>query len=598
MILVFGGTTEGRQAVKTLDDGVGGYFYSTYGEGQQIECGHGTHIVGAMTETDMSEFCRNNDIKLIVDAAHPFAVNLHATIDKVSEVLKLAVIRYERQYPEVKSDNVIWCEDYDDAIRQMEAHNVTKLLALTGVQTIGKLKAFWQRYETYFRILDRAESLQKAEKAGFPASNLVYYETDNTQKLISEIKPDCILTKESGVTGGFAEKLEAAKDSGIPVFVVRRPKMPERFIAVNGRHGLRREVEHLLPDFYPLHTGFTTGSCATAAAKAALIGLLEGVKVNEVNFNIPEGETMRMQVESVKVSQGFATASVIKEAGDDPDVTNQCRITVKVAYADHEGIKFYGGEGVGTVTLPGLGLAVGEPAINVVPRQMITSELTKLYSSGLDVTISLEDGEALAEKTFNPRVGIVGGVSIIGTSGIVRPFSHEAFIESIKREFDVAIATHCDTIVVNSGGKSENFMKSIYPNLPQSAFIHYGNAIGEVMEIAEEKGIRHLVIGIMLGKAVKLAEGNMDTHSHMVTINKSFLQNLAQQCGCSEATVNAIAQINFARELPQLLADNEQTIFFDELGKLCHKHCSEIFSGRLDVVLISEGCRILNKFES
>jgi len=105
-------------------------------------------------------------------------------------------------------------------------------------------------------------------------------------------------------------------------------------------------------------------------------------------------------------------------------------------------------------------------------------------------------------------------------------------------------------------------MKSIFPNLPQSAFIHYGNAIGEVMEIAEEKGIRHLVIGIMLGKAVKLAEGNMDTHSHKVTINKSFLQNLAQLCGCSEATVNAIAQINFARELPQLLADNEQTIFF------------------------------------
>jgi cobalt-precorrin-5B (C1)-methyltransferase len=598
MILVFGGTTEGRQAVKTLDEGVGEYYYSTYGEHQQIECGHGTHIVGAMSETDMLDFCRCNDVKLIVDAAHPFAANLHTTIDKVAENLNLPVIRYERHYPEIKSDSVIMCDDYADAICQMETDNVTKLLALTGVQTIAKLKPFWQKHEAYFRILDRTESLQKAEQVGFPASKLVYYETDNTQKLISEIKPDCIITKESGTTGGFVEKIEAAQNSGITVYVVRRPKLSKRFIVVNGRHGLRREIEHLLPEFYPLHTGFTTGSCATAAAKAALIGLLDGVKLNEVEFDIPEGETMRMQVESVELSQTYAVASVIKESGDDPDVTNHCCIKAKVSYADHQGIKFYGGEGVGTVTLPGLGLEVGEPAINVVPRQMICSELSKLYPSGLDVTVSLEDGEALAEKTFNPRVGIVGGVSIIGTSGIVRPFSHEAFIESIKREFDVAVAMHCDTVVVNSGGKSEQFMKSIFPSLPQHAFIHYGNAIGDVMAIAEEKGIEHLVIGIMLGKAVKLAEGNMDTHSHKVTINKTFLQQLAQQCGCSTNTVNAISQINFGRELPQILTEDEQDTFFGELGKLCHKHCTKIFGGKLDVVLISDDCKILNKFES
>lgn len=593
MIIVFGGTTEGRVAVRTLDEGEGRYYYSTFSDYQQVECGHGTHISGAMTEAGMREFCLNHGIRLIVDAGHPFASGLHETIGRVGRMLELPVVRLERRYPKVVSDNVVWCRDYDDAARLMESHGVRRLLSLTGVQTIPKLKAFWQAHDTYFRILDRSDSLEKALKAGFPESKLVFYEKENTDRLLDEIKPDAVITKESGESGGFGEKIEAALRRGVRVFVVRRPALPENFIVVDGRHGLRREIERLLPDFYPLHTGFTTGSCATAATKAALTGLLTGNELREVSFRIPEGETMRMEIESVVVSSGSATATVIKDAGDDPDVTHRSRITVTVSFASHTGIRFLGGEGIGTVSLPGLGLPVGEPAINPVPRAMISAELSALYSGGLDVRIGLEDGEALALKTFNPRVGVEGGVSIIGTTGIVRPFSHEAFIESIRREVDVAVAMKCDRIVVNSGGKSERFMKALYPSLPQQAFIHYGNAIGDMMAIAQEAGVGRLTIGLMLGKAVKLAEGHLDTHSHKITLNREFLTEVAERCGCSPAASEAIGRLNFARELPWLLSEEDGQRFFLALLKLCHSHCAAIFHGALEAVLMADDGKIL-----
>ncbi|MDE5714434.1 MAG: cobalt-precorrin-5B (C(1))-methyltransferase CbiD, partial [Muribaculaceae bacterium] len=270
----------------------------------------------------------------------------------------------------------------------------------------------------------------------------------------------------------------------------------------------------------------------------------------------------------------------------------------QVAYASHAGIKFYGGEGIGTVTLPGLGLEIGEPAINPAPRTNIIDELSPLYSRGLDVTISLENGKELAEKTFNPRVGVVGGVSIIGTTGIIRPFSHEAFIDCIRRGMDVAIAMSCERVVVNSGGKSERFMKTLYPSLPPHAFIHYGNSIGETMEIGKEKNVARMTIGIMLGKAVKLAEGNMDTHSHKITVNREFLKRLAKDAGCSDEALTVIDSFNLARELPSLLSVADASCFFPALLKRCHQQCSEIFSNILDAVLLSDDGKILSRIES
>lgn len=595
MILVFGGTTEGRIAVETLDEGTGHYVYSTRGDLQKIECAHGDHIHGAMKESDMIDFCRSNAIRLIIDAAHPFASSLHSTVDKVSQELGIPVIRFERRYPSVDYANTVWCDDFEDSVKVMENAGIKRLLALTGVQTIKKLKPYWSSHETWFRILKRDESFKIAIKEGFPMNRLVYYDDVSVDSLVKAIQPDALITKESGESGGFMEKIKAAEHNGIKFFVVKRPKQSDKFIVVDGRHGLRREIERLLPEFYPLHTGFTTGSCATAAAKAAIMALLTGKKMKDIDFKIPEGETLHMPVESVAIEGNSAIASVVKDAGDDPDVTDKSLISVKVSFAEHDGIRFFGGEGIGTITLPGLGLPVGEAAINPVPRSMMSDELSALYDGGLDVTVSLEDGEELAERTFNLRVGVVGGVSIIGTSGIVRPFSHEAFLESIRREMNVALANGCEKIIVNSGGKSEKYMKALFPGLPQQAFIHYGNAIGETMKIAEECGVKHLIIGLMLGKSVKLAEGNMDTHSHKVTVNRGFLKSLAEECDCSEDSKEVIVNLSLARELPSILSEGDAMRFFPELLRRCHLHCSKIYKGKLDAVLIADDGTILSK---
>ncbi|MDE5674837.1 MAG: precorrin-6A/cobalt-precorrin-6A reductase, partial [Muribaculaceae bacterium] len=218
MILVFGGTTEGRIAVKTLDEGEGRYVYSTRSSLQDVDCAHGKHICGAMNESQMIVFCRDNGVRIIVDAAHPFAQHLHVTISKVSDILSIPVIRLERRYPDSVNGEIIWCEDYEDAIIKMKDCGIRRLLALTGVQTISKLKMFWENNDTWFRILDRAGSIDMAMQSGLPQSKLVFYEENGTSTLIEEIHPDAILTKESGDSGGFKEKIEAALSCGCHLY--------------------------------------------------------------------------------------------------------------------------------------------------------------------------------------------------------------------------------------------------------------------------------------------------------------------------------------------------------------------------------------------
>ena len=444
MILILGGTTEGRLAVRVADAAGSPYWYSTRGDQQQIECKHGTHISGALDEAAMAAFCTAHGIRLLVDAAHPFAVELHRTVAAVAESLDLPVVRVERVYADPAgmsgSDraSLRWCDDYADAIRQLEADGIDRLLALTGVQTIGKLRPFWSRHTCWFRILRREESLEKARQQGFPEERLAYYEEDDDAALIARLRPEAILTKESGESGGFGQKLAAARAAGIPVYAVRRPALPAGFEVVTGEHGLRKAIERLVPDFFPLRSGFTTGACATAAAKAALLALLGHPAGDRVEITFPDGEILALPVADVhllpppprdeanpRAAEPFltqrgrlgqkepaappgqpeprpaaeaATATVIKDAGDDPDVTNGYPIVATVAFSQEPGIHFLQGEGVGRVTLPGLGLPVGGPAINRVPRQMMERELTALCDSGLDVTISVPGGRELAGR--------------------------------------------------------------------------------------------------------------------------------------------------------------------------------------------------------
>ncbi len=624
MILVFGGTTEGRKAVETLEEAGTTYFYSTKGDGQQLKLVHGTHLTGGMDVPQMVALCQEHAIRLLIDAAHPFAEELHRNLLIVAEHIGAPLIRYDRIYPSRESlrGDVIWCRDYDEAVRQLEAHQVERLLALTGVNTIGRLRAYWEQHpSTCFRILNRKTSQAIASASHFPQERLVYFneelsvkdEEQSTVQLIQEQQSDAILTKESGLSGGFMEKISAARKTGVKIFVVERPAypphtphpQPEKIAIVNGPHGLRRAVEQLLPAFYPLHSGLTTGTCATAAAVAAAQRLqrsaggqeTEGLKRYEgqqrqVPVILPDGETI-----SVSVTDGDGYVSCYKEAGDDPDVTNGLEIRAQVRLkkvADCSGrregrvggddIEILGGEGVGIFTLPGFDFPPGSPAINKAPREMIRRNLAS-FGLPLEVTISVPEGADIARKTFNPRLGIEGGISIIGVSGIVKPFSEEAFIDSIRKCMQVAKASGSDHVVINSGAKSERYLKERYPGLPAQAFVQYGNYIGETLTMAHELQIAHVTLGVMLGKAVKLAQGHLDTHSRKATMDLSFVRQLLDEAGIDID----ISTITLARELWERIPPTQLHSFVDSVLQHCRDYCEPLLpNGQLTILLLDD----------
>ena len=606
MILVFGGTTEGRKAAAVCDEAGKPFYYSTKSSSQKISTANGIHITGGMDAHQMLSFCREKDIRLIVNASHPFAEALHRNIAAASEKLNIPVIRYERNYAR-RSKNQLWLESYNEAADFLKKSGISSLLALTGVNTVARLKPYWTEHTCWFRILDRDESREKISEEGFPAGRVLYYgEDEDDISLFKRLKPGAVLLKESGESGGVNEKAEAANALGIPVLVIKRPVLSPLFIPVYGENGLRKKIESIYPGFFELRTGYTTGTCATAATKAAFIALLTGKEQKSADITLPSGELVNIPVFSTTFEGDKASCSVLKDAGDDPDVTNGQEIVSTVQLnANHTDICFLQGKGVGVVTLPGLGLDIGEPAINETPRRMITQEITAMLHhfqdelpgqsavTGVDVTISVPNGEEISRKTFNPKLGIVGGISIIGTSGIVTPFSSDAFIASIRREMQVAKALGCEHIVINSGAKSERFVRQQYPMLRDQAFIHYGNFIGETIQIASELGFKQLTMGIMIGKAVKLAEGSLDTHSKKVVMNKNFLVEIARKANCPEKTVDAISGITMARQLWDIIPEPEYAYFF-QIVKMCREACRALFTnGNLEVFLINEEGGIL-----
>ena len=269
MIIVFGGTTEGRKAVEVLEEAGNAYYYSTKTGEQDIALHHGHRIDGALDAEAMQAFCREHDIRLIVDAAHPFASQLHQTIAQASEALNIPVIRYERIYPP-RDPDITWIDDYSQV-----PTDINTLLATTGVQSISKLKPLEaQGIKVFYRILNRDSSIALAKKQGATDDQLCFYEDAND----IPVEAEAILLKESGLSGGFPEKVEAAKARGMRIFALKRPQcsmVNGQCSMVNGPYGLRRAVEKLFPEFYPLHSGLTTGTCATAAAVAATFQLLK-----------------------------------------------------------------------------------------------------------------------------------------------------------------------------------------------------------------------------------------------------------------------------------------------------------------------------------
>ena len=579
MVLVFGGTTEGRKAVEVLEEAGNVYYYSTKTGEQDIALHHGQRIDGALDAEAMLAFCKEHDILLIVDAAHPFASQLHHTIAHVSEALNIPVIRYERIYPP-RDPDITWIDDYSQVPR-----NIHSLLATTGVQSISKLKPLEDTgIKVFYRILNRESSIAMAKKQGATDDQLCFYE--NAYDI--PVEAEAILLKESGISGGFPEKLEAARAKGMRIIALKRPEIPlgarpfprltGALPCVNGPYGLRRAVEKLLPEFYPLHSGLTTGTCATAAAVAATLQLLKSERPDEVPVILPNGETIMV---AVGYDDGYAYC--IKEAGDDPDVTNGLEIRAKVEPPDC--FEIVGGEGVGRFTLPGFDYSPGEAAINKGPREMMRQNIKE----NVRITISVPDGEEIAHRTFNPRLGIEGGISIIGVSGIVKPFSEEAFIDSIRKCMTVAKASGSARVVINSGGKSERFVKALYPSLPQQAFVEYGNYIGETLKIAHELGIKNVTLGVMLGKAVKLAAGHLDTHSRKTTMDKVFVRQMLTEANCDID----ISNITLARELWDKLPSDKLSTFADTIIRHCAQHCTPLLpNGTLTLLLIDDQGKI------
>ena len=497
MILIFGDTKEGRKAAAVCDQAAKPFYYSTTGNARKVAMAAGIRLTGVMDEAYMASFCRERNIRLIVDAAHPFAEVIHQHIAAVSEQLHIPVIRYERNNPQRKKDP--------------------------------------------------------------PAFN----SCDETN--------------------------------------VKRPVLPSSFLTVNGENGLRKIIENFFPSFFELKTGYTTGACATAAAKAALMTLLTGEKLASVDIRLPNRELVNLPIYALTLEEKKVSCSVLKDGGDDPDVTNGLEIIAAVQLnGNHKGVHILRGEGVGVVTLPGLGLKVGEPAVNKTPRSMIKREIKGVMSqyrdklpgqylkTGVDITLSVPKGEKVAVKTFNPRLGIMGGISILGTSGIVKPFSSDAFIVSIHRGMQIAKALNLEHIIINSGAKSELFIKKQYPKTCEQAFIHYGSYIGEAIKAASALGFKRLTMGIMIGKAVKLAEGSLDTHSNKVVMNKDFLITVAREVNCSETTLDIIRNITMARQLWETIPLSEHG-FFIRITRMCHDVCKPLFpDGVLEILLINE----------
>ena len=273
-----------------------------------------------------------------------------------------------------------------------------------------------------------------------------------------------------------------------------------------------------------LRRGWTTGACAAAATKAAYAALVTGRFPDPVTITLPKGETPSFALALQEQGEGWAKAGIIKDAGDDPDVTHGCLVIATVRRG-RDGIRFTAGPGVGVVTKPGLPIPPGEPAINPAPREMMRRVIAELGGGDADIEISIPGGEALALKTWNPRLGIVGGLSILGTTGIVHPFSCSAWIASIHRGIDVARAMGLQHLAGCTGSTSEDAVKAYY-GLPLEAMLDMGDFAGGLLKYLRDHPVQRVTIGGGFGKIVKLAQGALDLHSGRSQVDFEWLANL------------------------------------------------------------------------
>ena len=334
----------------------------------------------------------------------------------------------------------------------------------------------------------------------------------------------------------------------------------------------------------PLRRGWTTGTCAAAAAKAAFAALITGEFPDPVEVTLPRGERPSFALAMTRRDGDVASAGVIKDAGDDPDVTHGALVVATVRLgAPGAGVAFRAGEGVGTVTRPGLPLPPGEPAINPVPRRMMRDAIAEVAAASgraadAEIEIAIPGGAALAAKTLNGRLGIVGGLSILGTTGIVVPYSCSAWIHSIHRGIDVARAAGLTHIAGATGAASETAVQKLYA-LPEIALIDMGDFVGGMLKYVRAHPLPRVTIAGGVGKMSKLAQGLTDLHSKRGAVDHALLAQFAQAAGGSAELGARIVAANNAAEV-FALAQAEGIALGDEVARAARATAERIVAGR------------------
>jgi cobalt-precorrin-5B (C1)-methyltransferase len=339
----------------------------------------------------------------------------------------------------------------------------------------------------------------------------------------------------------------------------------------------REKMEKPLRRSKELRTGFSTGTAAAAAAKAALWEMLAPPCPPEVEVDLPLGGSLIIPVRRGGCREGRGEAVVLKDAGDDPDVTNGAEIGVRVRRRETPGPKdaivFHGAEGVGRVTKPGLPLPVGEPAINPVPRRMIRRALKELWEQhcpgevlGLAVEIYVPRGEEMARYTLNPRLGILGGISILGTTGLVKPFSHQAYRATILASLRVARALGLTKVVFSTGGKSEGYIRARLPELPPEAFVQMADYVRYALRAANRFGFDEVCAAAFFGKALKIAQGWGHTHASRGLANLTELGRWTRKLTGNTSLAQEVARANTARQALEILGAAQAKPVIDEVG--------------------------------
>jgi cobalt-precorrin-5B (C1)-methyltransferase len=353
-----------------------------------------------------------------------------------------------------------------------------------------------------------------------------------------------------------------------------------------------------------LRSGFTTGSCAAAAAKAALSALVQNCCPENVEIPFPNQNRVTFQIHSCTLNtNGSATASVIKDAGDDPDVTNHAEICATVSFATKtdnydtyvhiDNVLLSGGQGIGTVTKPGLAIQPGEPAINPVPRKMIVAAVREIATDKqVIVTISIPKGEELAQKTLNKRLGIIGGLSILGTTGVVRPVSADAWTATIQASLDVAREAGLHDVVLSTGRTSEKGAEDLL-QLPEEAYAMMGDYLEFSLKEASARGFTTVHLSGMWAKIMKAALCIPQTHVRHGALEVKDGAALLEQLGCSGQLLNSIQRSNTAREMYQHLEDNGKTDIIEAVCQKAREYCERVTGTRVKVYLVNHKAEIL-----